>query len=177
MPESRNVLDHTGVHPESYSAAKELLNLFGYETKDVKNGNIDGISEKIKEMGYEETASKLGIGVPTLKDIERELLLPGRDPRDELPPPLLRTDVMDIKDLKPDMVLQGTVRNVINFGAFVDIGVHQDGLVHISELSDRFIKDPSEVVSVGDVVTVRILDVDIKKQRISLSMKSIKQKQ
>lgn len=175
VPESRNVFDHTGVHPESYTAAKELLNLFGYETKDVKNGKLEGLPEKIKNMGYSETAEKLGIGVPTLKDIERELLLPGRDPRDELPPPLLRTDVMDIKDLKPDMILKGTVRNVINFGAFVDIGVHQDGLVHISELADRFVKDPSEVVSVGDVVTVRILDVDLKKERISLSMKSVKQ--
>ncbi|MBQ1706755.1 MAG: S1 RNA-binding domain-containing protein, partial [Clostridia bacterium] len=125
---------------------------------------------------YEALSADLGVGVPTLKDIEKELLKPGRDPRDELPPPMLRSDVLDIKDLKEGMELQGTVRNVIDFGAFVDIGVHQDGLVHISQISNKYIKHPSEVLSVGDVVTVRILGVDLKKERISLTMKGIKQK-
>lgn len=175
VPESRNILDNTGVHPESYAAAKKLLELSSCTTQDVKKGNLAKMHDTIKERGYDALAEELGIGVPTLKDIERELSLPGRDPRDELPPPMLRTDVMDINDLKPDMELKGTVRNVIDFGAFVDIGVHQDGLVHISEISDRYIKHPSEVLSVGDVVTVKVLSVDVNKKRIALSMKGVKQ--
>lgn len=175
VPESRNILDNTGVHPESYKAAKQLLEICGCTTQDVKKGKLDKMHSTIKERGYESLAEEIGVGVPTLKDIERELSLPGRDPRDELPPPMLRTDVMDINDLKPDMELKGTVRNVIDFGAFVDIGVHQDGLVHISEISDRYIKHPSEVLSVGDVVNVKVLSVDTAKKRISLSMKGVKQ--
>ena len=172
VAESKNVLDNTGVHPESYKIAKDLLALCGYTLDDVKKDNL---SDRIEKYGYNDLASRLETGEPTLKDIEKELLKPGRDPRDELPPPLLRSDVMDIKDLKPGMELKGTVRNVIDFGAFVDIGVHQDGLVHISQITDRFIKHPSEVLSVGDVINVRILDVDLKKQRIGLTMKGISQ--
>ena len=176
VAESKNILDNTGVHPESYDAAKGLLEKCGYTTADVKTGDIGELHDRAKRLGYEALAQELDVGVPTLKDIEKELLKPGRDPRDELPPPMLRSDVLDIKDLKEDMELQGTVRNVIDFGAFVDIGVHQDGLVHISQIADRYIKHPSEVLSVGDIVTVRVLSVDLKKQRISLTMKGIKQK-
>ncbi|MBQ8925509.1 MAG: S1 RNA-binding domain-containing protein, partial [Clostridia bacterium] len=136
---------------------------------------LSELHDRASKLGYETLAKELDVGVPTLKDIEKELLKPGRDPRDELPPPMLRSDVLDIKDLKEGMELQGTVRNVIDFGAFVDIGVHQDGLVHISQISNKFIKHPSEVLSVGDVVTVRILSVDLKKERISLTMKGVKQ--
>ncbi len=175
VPESRNILDNTGVHPESYAAAKQLLEVTGCTTADVKKGNLDKLKAAVNEKGYSSLAEEIGIGVPTLQDIVRELSLPGRDPRDELPPPLLRTDVMDLKDLKPDMELKGTVRNVIDFGAFVDIGVHQDGLVHISQIADKYVKHPSEVVSVGDVVTVKVLSVDYDKKRISLSMKGVKQ--
>ena len=142
---------------------------------DVRAGHLSSLGAKVREMGVATVCDKLGVGEPTLLDIVAELEKPGRDLRDTLPPPELRTDVMDLSDLKPDMMLKGTVRNVIDFGAFVDIGVHQDGLVHISELSDRFVKHPSEVVAIGDIVTVRVLAVDVKKKRISLSMKTKKQ--
>lgn len=178
VPESKNVLDNTGVHPESYDATKELLQLCGYSVSDVSNGDISSLKAKIALLGGEDkVAEKLGIGVPTLTDIVKELLKPGRDPRDELPPPLLRTDVMDIKDLTPGIELKGTVRNVIDFGVFVDIGVHQDGLVHISQITNRYIKHPSEVLKVGDIVTVWVLSTDIKKNRISLTMKNEKAKE
>ncbi len=170
VPESANVLDNTGVHPESYSAVESLLKMCGYTLEDVKNGSISGLDKCVQELGYKETAEKLGIGEPTLRDLVKELLKPGRDPRDELPPPILRTDVMEMKDLKTGMELQGTVRNVVDFGAFVDIGVHQDGLVHISRLANRFVRHPSEVVSVGDIVTVWVVDVDEKRKRIGLTM-------
>ncbi len=175
VAESKNILDNTGVHPESYDAAKTLLTLCGYDLKDVKNGTIDELHSRIEKLGYSDLAKRLSVGEPTLHDIENELLKPGRDPRDELPPPLLRSDVMEMKDLKPGMELKGTVRNVIDFGAFVDIGVHQDGLVHISQITDKYIKHPSEFLSVGDVVTVRVLDVDMNKKRIGLTMKGIGQ--
>lgn len=175
VAESKNVLDNTGVHPESYDAAKMLLTLCGYDLSDVKAGTIGELHSRIEKMGYADIAKKLSVGEPTLRDIENELLKPGRDPRDELPPPLLRSDVMEMKDLKPGMELRGTVRNVIDFGAFVDIGVHQDGLVHISQITDKYIKHPSEILSVGDVVTVRVLDVDMNKKRISLTMKGVGQ--
>ncbi len=171
IPESKNPLDATAVHPESYKAAELLLTLCGYTLKDVAAGNIGQLRERVDSIGIEEAAKRLEIGVPTLEDIIKELLLPGRDPRDELPKPLLRSDIMDMKDLKPGMELKGTVRNVIDFGAFIDIGVHQDGLVHISRITDRFIKHPSEVLTVGDIVTVWVLDVDTKRGRISLTMK------
>ena len=171
VPESENPLDNTGVHPESYKAALKLLSICGYTLDDVKAGNLALLPEKVKEKGADNIAEELGIGTPTLNDIVKELTKPGRDPRDELPPPILRTDVMDIKDLKEGMEMKGTVRNVIDFGAFVDIGVHQDGLVHISQISNRRIKHPSDVLSVGDIVTVKILSVDEKKGRISLTMK------
>ncbi len=176
VPESKNILDNTGVHPESYDAAKELLRLCGFELSDVKNGKLDELEEKIDRLGgIEKAAELLNIGVPTLSDILKELKRPGRDPRDELPPPMLRTDVMDINDLTPGMELLGTVRNVIDFGAFVDIGVHQDGLVHISQISDRYIKHPSEVLKVGEVVTVWVIAVDAGKKRVSLTMKKPKE--
>ncbi len=168
VPESKNVLDNTGVHPESYDAAKGLLELLGATPKDARD-----LPAKLNAYGAERAAEALGVGVPTLRDIAKELSKPGRDPRDELPAPILRTDVLDIKDLKPGMVLTGTVRNVIDFGVFVDIGVHQDGLVHISQVCNKFIKHPSEAVAVGDVVKVVVLDVDEKKHRISLSMKQV----
>ncbi len=171
VPESKNPLDNTAVHPESYTAAEQLLRLCGYSDRDVRSGGLGELPEKLAALGEEETAKKLGIGVPTLKDIVAELMKPGRDPRDELPPPLLRTDVLSMEDLKPGMELDGTVRNVADFGAFVDIGVHQDGLVHVSQLCDRFIRHPSEAVKIGDVVKVRVLAVDIAKKRISLTMK------
>lgn len=155
-----------------------MLQLCGYSVSDVSNGDISALKAKIELLGGEEkVAEKLEIGVPTLTDIVKELLKPGRDPRDELPPPLLRTDVMDIKDLTPGMELKGTVRNVIDFGVFVDIGVHQDGLVHISQITNRYIKHPSEVLKVGDIVTVWVLSTDIKKNRISLTMKNEKAKE
>ena len=175
VPESRSVLDNTAVHPESYDAAKALLELTGYTLEDVKAERISDLPERIKACGEEKAAGIIGVGVPTLRDIVSELLKPGRDVRDELPKPVLRTDVLEMKDLKPGMVLTGTVRNVIDFGVFVDIGVHQDGLVHISQVADRFIRHPSEVVSVGDIVKVVGLDVDEKKKRISLSMRQAKE--
>ena len=171
VPESKQVLDNTAVHPESYDAALRLLELCGYTLKDVAAGNLKELSARLKAAGDEKAAGFCGVGALTLHDIASELMKPGRDPRDELPPVLLRSDVLEIKDLKPGMVLTGTVRNVIDFGFFVDIGVHQDGLVHISQICDRFIKHPSEVVAVGDVVKVAVLEVDEKKHRISLTMK------
>ena len=171
VPESKQVLDNTAVHPESYDAALRLLELCGYTLKDVAAGNLKELPARLKAAGDEKAAGFCGVGALTLHDIASELMKPGRDPRDELPPVLLRSDVLEIKDLKPGMVLTGTVRNVIDFGVFVDIGVHQDGLVHISQICDRFIKHASEAVAVGDIVKVAVLDVDEKKHRISLTMK------
>ena len=171
VPESKNVLDNTGVHPESYDAASGLLELCGYTLQDVEARAIDDLPQRLATHGEAQAAEELGVGLPTLRDVVKELMKPGRDPRDELPAPHLRTDVMDMKDLKPGMELTGTVRNVIDFGAFVDIGVHQDGLVHISQLSERRVKHPGEVCAVGDVVTVWVLEVDEKKKRISLTMR------
>ena len=170
VPESKSVLDHTGVHPESYAAAQKLLEACGCTLEDVSKGQISELKQRAEQQGLEALSEICGAGVPTLADIIKELMKPGRDPRDELPPPILRTDVMEAKDLKPGMELQGTVRNVIDFGVFVDIGVHQDGLVHISKLPRR-VKHPSELLSVGDVVTVWVLSVDEGKKRISLTMK------
>ena len=168
----KNPLDATSVHPESYEAASALLERLGYTTEDISGGKLAGLSRKIKD--YKKMAQELGVGELTLQDIVKELEKPARDPRDEMPKPILRTDVLDMKDLKEGMILKGTVRNVIDFGAFVDIGVHQDGLVHISEICERYIKHPLEAVSVGDVVDVRVIGVDMKKKRISLSMKGTK---
>ncbi len=168
--DSKNVLDATAVHPESYDAAKALLATLGYRLEDIRSGGLAGLSARVEERDLSALAQELGVGEPTLRDIVRELQKPGRDPRDDLPSPILRTDVLDMKDLAPGMELRGTVRNVIDFGAFVDIGVHQDGLVHISRMSNRFIRHPSEVVKVGDVITVWVVDVDLEKQRIGLSM-------
>ena len=174
VPESAQVLDNTAVHPESYDAASKLLELCGYTMADVKAGKLTDLRQRLENYGVAKAAAECGVGEPTLRDIVSELLKPGRDPRDDLPPVLLRQDVLEIKDLKPGMVLTGTVRNVIDFGVFVDIGVHQDGLVHISQISDKFIRHPSEAVAVGDIVKVVVLDVDEKKHRISLSMKQAK---
>jgi len=173
IPESKEILDNTGVHPESYSAAEALLSLCNYTKEDVAEGNISELQERVNQIGYSKAAAHCGVGIPTLEDVVKELLKPGRDPRDELPAPILRTDVLEIKDLKPGMVLSGTVRNVIDFGVFVDIGVHQDGLVHISQVCSRKVRHPSEVVQVGDVVKVSVLEVDEKRKRISLTMKNI----
>ena len=173
VPESRNPLDNTGVHPESYKSAKELLVLADYSDKEIKSAKFTDLPNRVKALGTKSLAEKLGIGLPTLDDIVKELSKPGRDPRDEMPAPMLRSDVLDIKDLKEGMELKGTVRNVIDFGAFVDIGVHQDGLVHISQICDKYIKHPSEVLKVGDIVTVKILSADPEKKRISLTMKGI----
>ena len=170
VPESKSVLDNTGVHPESYAAAEKLLAQCGYTLEDVKAGNLSELKEKAEAIGLDRLAELCGAGAPTLADIIKELMKPGRDPRDELPPPILRTDVMEAKDLKPGMELQGTVRNVIDFGVFVDIGVHQDGLVHISKLPRR-VQHPSELLTVGDIVTVWVIEVKEKKKRISLTMK------
>ena len=170
VPESGSVLDHTGVHPESYAAAERLLAACGYTLEDVREGGLEELKARADRTGLDELARICGVGVPTLADIIRELMKPGRDPRDELPPPILRTDVLEARDLKPGMELQGTVRNVVDFGAFVDIGVHQDGLVHISKLPRR-VQHPSQLLSVGDVVTVWVLEADEKKKRISLTMK------
>ncbi len=172
VPGGKEIFDNTGVHPESYEAAATLLASFGYTKEDVAQGNLKDLGKKVEGEGIANVAAKLGIGEPTLKDIVSELEKPGRDVRDTLPPPILRDDILGIEDLKPDMELTGTVRNVIDFGAFVDIGVHQDGLVHISQLSDRFVKHPSDVVKVGDAVKVRVLSVDVAKKRISLTMRS-----
>ena len=169
IAEGKNPLDATSVHPESYEATKKLLEKLGFTTNDIKEGNLKGISKKISD--YKKLAEELEIGELTLRDIVKELEKPARDPREDMPKPILRSDVMEMKDLEPGMVLKGTVRNVIDFGAFVDIGVHQDGLVHISQMSDRYIKHPLEVVAVGDIVEVKVLSVDLKKQRIQLTMK------
>lgn len=171
VPDGADLLDRTGVHPEAYDAARTLLTLCGYTTEDAAQGKIGELSTRVKQLGLSDTAARCGVGVPTLSDIIEELQKPGRDPRDELPPPLLRSDVLDIADLKPGMKLKGTVRNVADFGAFVDIGVHQDGLVHISQLCNRYVRHPSEVVTVGDVVDVAVLSADPKTHRISLTMK------
>ena len=168
IPGGDDILDNTSVHPESYDAVEKLLSLCGFTLDDVKNKNIATLKNIVEQTGKEEVAEKIGIGVPTLEDILEELAKPGRDPRDELPQPMLRSDVMDINSLTKGMVLKGTVRNVADFGAFVDIGVHQDGLVHISQLSDKFVKRAMDVVSVGDIIKVEILDVDVAKKRISL---------
>ena len=171
VPESGQLLDNTAVHPESYDAALKLLALCGYTLADVASGGLKELNARMERVGLAAAAEECGVGVPTLRDIAAELMKPGRDPRDELPPVLLRQDVMDIKDLKPGMILTGTVRNVVDFGVFVDIGVHQDGLVHISQISDKFLRHPGELLSVGDIVKVAVLDVDEKKRRISLSIK------
>ena len=175
VPESGQILDNTGVHPESYQAAQALLTLCGYDLQDAAAGKLAELPKRVEQLGWAEAAARCGVGEPTLRDIVKELLKPGRDPRDELPAPILRTDVLELKDLKPGMVLTGTVRNVIDFGVFVDIGVHQDGLVHISKVCDKYIKHPSEVVSVGDVVKVVVLEVEEKRKRISLSMRDVKE--
>ena len=174
VPESKNVLDHTAVHPESYAAAEQLLALCGYDLNAVEAGGIGDLRDRVTDFGEARAAQACGVGLPTLRDLIGELMKPGRDPRDELPKPILRTDVMEIKDLKPGMELTGTVRNVIDFGVFVDIGVHQDGLVHISQLCERRVRHPSEVCAVGDIVMVWVLEVDEKKKRISLTMKKPK---
>ena len=173
IPGAANVLDNTAVHPESYDATIKLLEINGYSLEDLSSDNIKELRRVVDDWNLEELSATLGIGIPTLKDIIEELKKPGRDPREELPPPILRTDVMDIKDLKPDMILTGTVRNVVDFGAFVDIGVHQDGLVHISQLSDSYVKHPMDVVQVGDIVQVRVLSVDIERGRIALTMRDV----
>lgn len=171
IAESDMPLDKTGVHPESYKAAEALLKLCGYSLEDVASGQVKGLTNKVSMT--EETAEKLGIGLPTLQDIVKELEKPGRDPRDEAPAPVLRSDVLTMEDLKEGMVLKGTVRNVIDFGVFVDIGVHQDGLVHISQICDRFIKHPLEAVKLGDIVTVKVMSVDLQRKRISLTMRGV----
>ena len=171
VSEGKNVLDNTGVHPESYKAAEKLLKICGFSDSDVAKGRVVSLKEIAENRGISATAEELGIGVPTLQDIIKELTVPGRDPRDELPPPMLRQEIMSLEDLAVGMKLKGTVRNVIDFGAFVDIGVHQDGLVHISRICDRFIKHPAEVLKVGDIVDVYVIGVDAAKKRISLSIK------
>lgn len=173
IPESENILDNTGVHPESYEAAQRFLTTLGYALEDVERGAIQDIDTRVSDIGISKLAEELDMGEPTLKDIIVELKKPGRDPRDELPKPMLRSDIMDIEDLKPDMILKGTVRNVVDFGAFIDIGVHQDGLVHISELSDKFVRHPMDVVKVGDIVVVKVLHVDVERGRISLTMRDV----
>ena len=170
VPDSKEILDNTGVHPESYEAAKSLLNKFEYELDKVASG-LGDLRAKCARYGTKKLSEELGIGEPTLLDIIGELEKPGRDVRDSLPLPILRDDVLGMEDLKEGMIMTGTVRNVIDFGAFVDVGVHQDGLVHISEISEKYIKHPSEALSVGDIVTVKIKGVDLQKKRISLTMK------
>ena len=172
ITDGSNILDNTAVHPESYAAAEKLLTLFGYTADDVKAGKISDLPKKVKAYGEEKAAKDAGLDVPTMKDIVAELIKPGRDIRDALPKPVLRQDIMDINDLAPGMELIGTVRNVVDFGAFVDIGVHQDGLVHLSEITDRYIRHPSDVLEVGQTVTVWVKDVDVKKNRIGLTMKN-----
>jgi uncharacterized protein len=171
VPESKNYLDHTGVHPESYAAAKGLLEILGYKESELQRGAAPDLPNRLKtSAGEDMLAAQLSVGLPTLHDICAELTRPGRDPRDELPPPLLRTEALKLEDLLPGMELTGTVRNVIDFGAFVDVGVHQDGLVHISRMSKKYIKHPSEVLKVGQIIKVYVLGVDAKKQRISLTL-------
>jgi len=174
VSESNEVLDRTGVHPESYAAARQLLSIVGFQLKDVTSGSLVDLDKRVSAYGIELAAEACGVGVPTIQDVIKELQKPGRDPRDELPAPILRTDVLQMKDLKVGMVLSGTVRNVIDFGVFVDIGVHHDGLVHISQVCNKKIQHPSEIVQVGDIVDVSVLEVDEKRNRISLSMKNVK---
>jgi uncharacterized protein len=164
-------MDNTAVHPESYKSAQKLLARFGFSEQDIKGNNLVMLPKMISAAGEEKVAQEIGVGVPTMQDIVKELLKPGRDIRDEMPAPILRSDILSMEDLKPDMILTGTVRNVIDFGVFVDIGVHQDGLVHISEIANTYIKHPSEVLKVGDIVSVKVLGVDLNKKRISLSIK------
>ncbi len=173
IPDGENILDNTSVHPESYDAANKLIEYLGYTAEDIKNNKISGIKKAVEEKSINKIAEEIGIGVPTLKDIIEEIIKPGRDPRDTVEQPLLRDDIMSMEDLKPEMVMTGTVRNVIDFGAFVDIGVHQDGLIHISQLSDKFVKHPLDVVSIGDIIKVKVIEVDIQKKRISLTMRGI----
>ena len=173
VPESEEPLDRTGVHPESYPAAKKLLTLCGYQTQDLLEGKLEQLAQRVAQMGQAQVAQRIGVGEPTLRDMVAELSKPGRDPRDELPKPLLRTDVMEMSDLKEGLVLTGTVRNVTDFGAFVDIAVHEDGLVHISQISKRRISHPSQVLKVGDIVQVKVLEVDLERRRISLTMKDL----
>lgn len=173
VPESEEPLDRTGVHPESYPAAQKLLTLCGYQTQDLLEGKLEQLAQRVTQMGQAQVAQRIGVGEPTLRDMVAELSKPGRDPRDELPKPLLRTDVMEMSDLKEGMVLTGTVRNVTDFGAFVDIAVHEDGLVHISQISKRRISHPSQVLKVGDIVQVKVLEVDLERRRISLTMKDL----
>lgn len=173
VPESEEPLDRTGVHPESYPAAQKLLTLCGYQTQDLLEGKLEQLAHRVAQMGQAQVAQRIGVGEPTLRDMVAELSKPGRDPRDELPKPLLRTDVMEMSDLKEGMVLTGTVRNVTDFGAFVDIAVHEDGLVHISQISKRRISHPSQVLKVGDIVQVKVLEVDLERRRISLTMKDL----
>jgi uncharacterized protein len=167
----KNPLDNTGVHPESYKATDQLLSILGYTEEDVTAGRLQNATSDAKKKGLEELAEQLGVGLPTLTDILKELEKPGRDPREDMPRPILRSDVLSMEDLKPGMVLKGTVRNIVDFGAFVDIGVHQDGLVHISHMTQKYISHPLEAVSVGDIVDVEVLEVDVKKQRIALTMR------
>ena len=174
IPGGENILDNTAVHPESYKKAEKLLKLFGYTEEDVKNGGLAELPQKVKAFGEKKAAEYAELDVATLRDIITELLRPGRDIRDSLPAPKLRKDIMGIEDLQVGMVVDGTVRNVIDFGAFVDIGVHQDGLVHISEITDRYIKHPSDVLKVGQQVKAVVISVDVKKQRIGLSLKQVK---
>ena len=173
VPESEEPLDRTGVHPESYPAAQKLLTLCSYQTQDLLEGKLEQLAQRVAQMGQAQVAQRIGVGEPTLRDMVAELSKPGRDPRDELPKPLLRTDVMEMSDLKEGMVLTGTVRNVTDFGAFVDIAVHEDGLVHISQISKRRISHPSQVLKVGDIVQVKVLEVDLERRRISLTMKDL----
>ena len=173
VPESAEIFDNTGIHPETYEAAEKLLKLCGYTKVDIAGGKLEELFQRFAALDAQHVAESCGAGIPTLEDVVKELMKPGRDPRDELPAPILRTDVLEIKDLKPGMVLTGTVRNVVDFGAFVDIGVHQDGLVHVSQVSNRKLKYPSEILQVGDVVKVSVLEVDEKRKRIGLTMKNI----
>ena len=173
ITDGREILDNTGVHPESYPVAKALLTRFKYTEEDVRDGKLLLLKHEVEKIGLSKLAEELGCGVPTLSDILEELQKPGRDIRDSAPPPCLRTDVLDIKDLKPDMLVTGTVRNVVDFGVFVDIGVHHDGLLHISEMSDKYIRHPSEVLKIGDVIECRVKSVDVAKHRIGLSRRGM----
>jgi uncharacterized protein len=168
-----NILDSTAVHPESYTATRELIKKLGYDLEAMTVEDIRKLRSVLDLVDIKEMAGELGIGVPTLQDIINELKKPGRDPREDMPGPVFLKEVMTLEDLKPGMILTGTVRNVIDFGAFVDIGVHQDGLVHISQMSEKYVKNPMDVVAVGDIVRVKVLDVDLERNRISLSMKGV----
>jgi len=174
ITDGKSVLDNTGVHPESYEGTQKLLAKFGYTDEDVKNGKLKELPTKVKQYGEEKVAEEVGLGVATMNDIINELLKPGRDIRDSLPQAVLRSDLLSINDLKEGMIIKGTVRNVTDFGAFVDLGVHQDGLVHISEISDNYIKHPSDVLKVGQTLNVKVIGVDLKKNRIALSLKGVK---